>query len=80
MKEVGLGHYAGPYQQPPFQTYKQSPIGLVPKDGGTKTRLIFHLSYPKNGTTSVNYNTPKEKCKVKYPSFDDAVRLCLKVW
>ena len=77
MGEVKLGRYAGPYRRPPFKHFIQSPIGLVPKDGGLRTRLIFHLSYPKGGTTSVNSNTPKELCKVKYMDFDDAIRRCV---
>ena len=43
----------------------QSPIGLVPKDNGAKTRLIFHLSYDfkreaNEKRNSVNYYTPSE--------------------
>ena len=34
MKEVNLGRYAGPFSKPPYDKYIQSPIGLVPKDGG----------------------------------------------
>ena len=45
IKEVGGGRYAGPYDDPPFDHFIQFPIGLVPKDKGKKTRLIFHLSY-----------------------------------
>ena len=45
MAEVKLGRYAGPFEKPPFEFFIQSPIGLVLKDGGKKTRLIFHLSY-----------------------------------
>ena len=63
MKEVSLGRYAGPYDEPPFEHFAQSPIGLVPKDKGKKTRLIFHLSYPRNGD-SVNSGIPKESCTV----------------
>ena len=60
MKEVKLGQYAGPYKMIPFDNYIQSPIGLVPKDNGINTRLIFHLSYPRNGKTpSVNGHTPR---------------------
>ena len=74
MKEVELGRYAGPFDKPPFDYFVQSPIGLVPKDKGLKTRLIFHLSYPKTGD-SVNSGIPKEVCKVKYPDFEEAVCL-----
>ena len=53
MNEVELGRYAGPFEEPPFEAFVQSPIGLVPKDKGLKKRLIFHLSYPREGD-SVN--------------------------
>ena len=79
MKEVKENRYAGPFKNIPFKNYIQSPIGLVPKDGGKKTRLIFHLSHPRDESQgySVNGNTPDDKCKVKYKAFDDAIRLCL---
>ena len=77
MKEVETGRYAGPFKEIPFDNFIQSPIGLVPKDGGSKTRLIFHLSFPKNESSSVNANTPKELSTVKYQDFDDAVRIIL---
>ena len=89
MKEVKELRYAGPFSEIPFENYLQSPIGLVPKDGGKATRLIFHLSYPKKernskrkqgvceNSTSLNGNTPREDCTVQYPAFDTAVRLCL---
>ena len=78
MKEVGLGQYAGPFKEEeiPFDTFIQSPIGLVPKDNGTDTRLIFHLSYPRDGQ-SINSETPKDQCSVKYLDFDLAVLRCL---
>ena len=78
MKEVKEERYAGPFESIPFDHYIQSPIGLVPKDGGKDTRLIFHLSYPRGRGLSVNANTPKHKCTVKYPDFNEAVMLCLK--
>ena len=49
MKEVKLKRYAGPFKKPPFENFIHSPSGLVEKDGGKDTRLIFHLSYPKRG-------------------------------
>ena len=78
MKGVKEKRYAGPFKEIPFEYYIQSPIGLIPKDGGRDTRLIFHLSYPRDGKTSVNANTPVEMCSVKYPDFNDAIQLCLK--
>ena len=77
MVEVKAGHYAGPFKdKPPFKFYVQSPVGLVPKDKGRKTRLIFHLSYPKTGH-SVNSGIPKSKTSVKYPDFTEAIKLCM---
>ena len=77
MKEVKLKRYAGTYLEPPFENFIQSPIGLVPKDGGKDTRLIFHLSYPRGKGTSLNANTPPELCSVTYPDFLEAVKICL---
>ena len=78
MKEVKENRYAGPFEGVPFKNYIQSPIGLVPKDGGKQTRLIFHLSYPKGKGSSVNASTPVELCSVQYPDFNEAVQLCIK--
>ena len=78
MKEVKAKRYAGPFDKIPFDNFIQSPIGLVPKDGGRDTRLIFHLSYPRAKGTSLNANTPKELCSVKYPDFSKAIELCRK--
>ena len=82
MKEVKLKRYAGPFHHIPFENYIQSTIGLVPKDNGTKTRLIFHLSYPRKTSAeqkplSVNANTPSHICKVKYCDFDLAIKRCI---
>ena len=66
MKEVKLGRYAGPVDDPPFDHFLQSPACLVRKDHGENMQLIFCLSYPNSGSTSVNANTPTNKCKVVY--------------
>ena len=78
MAEVKAKRYMGPFtvDQLPFKQFIQSPMGLVPKDKGTKTRLIFHLSFPKNGD-SVNSGIPHSLCTVKYPQFDEAIKLCI---
>ena len=78
MKEVKEKRYAGPFKEIPFEYFIQSPIGLVPKDGGKDTRLIFHLSYPRGRGTSVNANTPVEDYTVHYPDFSEAILLCIK--
>ena len=74
MKEVQAGRYAGPFEEPPFEYFIQSPIGLVPKDQGTKTHLIFHLSHPRDvkggkSKNSVNGCIPEHLCSVEYPDF-----------
>ena len=81
MKEVKNNRYAGPFEKVPSENYIQSPIGLVPKDGGKATRLIFHLSYPKvkkgKTSTSINANTPKHLTTVKYLDVINAIWRCL---
>ena len=78
MKEVKVKCYAGPFSKIPFKTYIQSSIGLVPKDNGKDTCLIFHLSYPRGiNSSSINANTPKSLCTVQYPDFSKAIRRCL---
>ena len=80
MKEVKHCRYAGPFESIPFENYMQSPIGLVPKDNGKQTRLIFHLSYDfKSGNKSLNYHTPEELSRVKYRDLDHAVANCLQL-
>ena len=80
MKEVQLGRVAGPFDTVPYKFFIQSPIGLVPKDNGKKTRLIFHLSYNFDGKdNSLNHFTPKEICSVKYRDLDHAVHNSLRL-
>ena len=77
MKEVSLGRYAGPFNDIPFKYFIQFPIGLVLKgENGQDTRLIFHLSYPKDGD-SVNSGIPEKFCKVQYLDFTEAIQLCI---
>ena len=81
IKEVRLGRYAGPFKfsEIPFENFVQSPIGLVPKSGG-QTQLIFHLSYDfPNGNSSINANTPREQCTVKYKDLGHAIINCLRL-
>ena len=81
MKEVKLGHYAGPFkfEELPFNSFVQSPIGLVPI-AGNQTQLIFHLSFDfgqSEEKRSINYHTPENFCTVHYRDLDFAVRACL---
>ena len=78
MKEVELGRYAGLFEVIPYDNFIQSPIGLVPKAGG-KMRLIFHLSYDFDNRGSVNSNTDKTKCSMRYRDLDYAMKCCLDI-
>ena len=77
MKEVKLKRYAGPFTDPSFSYFVQSPLGLVPK-GQKNTRLIFHLSYDFSTDKSVNRYIPDDLCTVKYRDLDYAIKCCLK--
>ena len=76
MKEIKAERFTGPFDQILFTNYIQSPIGLVPKDGGKDHRLIFHLSYPWGKGKSLNENTPASLCSVQYLDFNRAIELC----
>ncbi|KAM4794908.1 uncharacterized protein WCC33_000060 [Rhinophrynus dorsalis] len=73
MREVDLGRMSGPFLSPPFQDFRVSPLGLVPKRVEGQFRLIHHLSYPKG--ESVNDGIDKEESRVQYASFDRALSL-----
>ena len=47
MTEVEAKRFAGPYKSPPYKFFIQSPIGLVPKDKGTKNQANISLILPK---------------------------------
>ena len=80
MKEVQLKRFAGPFKRPVFKYYTQSPIGLVSKNNGRQTHLIFHLSYEfgkMEKERSINFHTPERVCSVKYMDLDYAVKCSL---
>ena len=77
MKEVKLKHFVGLFDKLRFSNFIQSPIRLVPKgEEGKDTRLIFNLSYSRNGR-SVNSEKPKEICSVKYNDLGGVIKLCV---
>ena len=57
MKEIKEKRVASPFSKVPYKYFVQSPIGLVPKDDGKQTRLIFHLSFDfkQSGNKSINF-------------------------
>lgn len=60
-----------PFQTNQYPTYEFSPIGIVPKSGGS-WRLITHLSYPE--MNSVNHFIDPEDCSVAYTSLDQVLQ------
>ena len=70
-KELSLDRVAGPFINPPFDNFRSSPIGIVPKKQQNEWRLIHHLSYPDD--LSVNDGIPNEHRSVCYASVQDAI-------
>lgn len=76
-KEVLVGRILGPFKHPPFDNFRVSPLGVIPKKQAGEYRMIHHLSFPHGG--SVNDFIPSEFCSVHYASVDDAVRIIKKL-
>ena len=72
-KELAAHRLAGPFSFPPFDSFRVSPLGLVPKKTPGDFRLIHHLSFP-NGS-SVNDGISPEHTSVHYATVSDAIRL-----
>ena len=77
---MNLKRFTGPFSTVPFKYFVQSPVGLVEKRPGNQTRLIFHLSHPRNPPYGVpgpvNHYIPDELATVKYRDLDHAVKMC----
>ena len=76
-KEISAGRVAGPFAEPPFENFRTSPIGLVPKKEPGEFRMIHHLSYPPH--ESVNDYIDPDLCSVQYTKFDAAVKMIQKL-
>ena len=75
LKEVTLGHTAGPFYSPPFPNLQVYPIEAIPKKHSLEWRTIFHLSYPKHHPTSVNAHIPPEAYSFHYIKVDNAISI-----
>jgi hypothetical protein len=80
-KEIGTGRQIGPYSDPPFPSYRISPLGTVSKripPGTTPTltkslRKIHHLSWPHG--SSVNTHISRRAISLScFDAFADLVR------
>ena len=72
IKELERGHTAGPFTHPPFENFRCSPLGAVPKNDGAHW-LIIDLSSP-NGL-SINDFIFKEDYSATFSKFDDVVSM-----
>ena len=54
MKEVKLNRFAGPYPEPPFENFIQSPIGLVPNIKEKQPGSYFTYPIQKMGRQSIH--------------------------
>lgn len=77
LKELKAGHTAGPFFSPPYPNFQTHPIGLVPKKHSSEWRTIFHLSYPKYKSSSLNDHISKEDFSLQYVKIDDAINMVL---
>lgn len=74
--ELDKGYVKGPFPQPPFNSYRVSPLGIATHKYSGKKRLIFDLSSPHNkADPSVNDLINKEQCSLSYVKIDDAIQL-----
>ena len=75
LKELQLGHTAGPFVSPPFPNFQVYPIGVVPKKHSTEWRTIFHFSFPKHQTTSVNSHISPTDYSLHYITIHTAISI-----
>ena len=79
LKEVQLGPRAGPFISPPFPNFQVYPIGVVPKKHSSDWRTIFHLSYPKHHSTSVNAHISPSDYSLHYITVENAISIIQKL-
>ena len=75
LKEVTLGHTAGPFLAPPFPNLQVYPIGAIPKKHSSEWRTIFHLSYPKHCPTTISAHTSPKSYSLQYIKVDHAISI-----
>ena len=72
-KEISKGYLYGPFDSPPFESYRVSPLGLAIGKYSWKKRLIVDLSAPHVNPDHVSINDliDKESCSMTYVKIDD---------
>ena len=76
--ESDSGRLAGPFDSPPLQNFRVSPLKLVPKPKTSKVpfRLVHNLSHPFKGD-SINSGIPQDAKSVQYSTILDAIRIII---
>ena len=72
-KEMKMGRIAGPFNMPPFEKFRGSPLAVIPKSTPCEYRLIHNLSAPLGN--SGNSFIPSELTSVKYQKLGDAINI-----
>ena len=67
-KEFSKGYLYGPFDSPPFKSYRVSPLGLAIGKYSGKKRLIVDLSSPNDNPDHVSINDliDKDSCSMTY--------------
>ena len=75
--ELKKGFVNGPFDAPPFPTYRVSPIGIATHKYSLKKRLILDLSSPHHTDEhcSINDLIEKDVCSLSYIKLDDAIKV-----
>ena len=74
--EISNGYLYGPFDTPPFESYRVSPLGLAIGKYSGKKRLIVDLSSPHDNPDHVSINDliDKDSCSMTYVKIDDAIK------
>ena len=77
MNAIKVFFLLGPFESPPFDTYRVSPIGVATGKYSNKKRLIVDLSAPHDNIShdSINGTIDKVVCSLSYVKVDDAIRV-----
>lgn len=75
--ELDKGYLDGPFEKPPYDIYRISPIGVVEGKYSKKYRLIVDLSSPHEHISEVSINSliDKEDYSLQYVRIDDAINI-----
>ena len=75
-KEISAGRMLRPFKEMPLPNLICSPVGMVPKKGSVKMRMITHLSYPHGN--SINLFMDPQDTSTSYQSFDQTLAIVAK--